>query len=63
MANPEELARGHGFKSYAELLDASEPLPMMPGDVMQSYIARSPRGLWFVWDEIAKPSDTPNGPQ
>ena len=48
----EEIARRHGFQSYAELLDISDPLPRMPkDDPMQSYVARHPDGYWFVWEE------------
>ncbi len=53
----EEIARSHGFASYAELLDISDPLPKSPGDTVQSYVARHSRGYWFVSED--KPPATP----
>jgi hypothetical protein len=49
MQHREDLARRYGFESFAELLDISDPLPMMPGDTTHSYVARDRRGYWFVW--------------
>jgi hypothetical protein len=47
----DEIAKRYGFKSYAELLAKSDRLPKLPGDTSQSYVARHPRGYWFVWEE------------
>ena len=51
MPSRDDIARLYGFRSYAELLDISEPLPMLPGDTVRSYVARSPKGHWFVWED------------
>jgi hypothetical protein len=40
----DEIAHRYGFESFAELLDISDPLPKLPGDKVQSYVARSPDG-------------------
>ncbi len=48
----EEIARRHGFTSFAEMLDVSDPLPKMSTDAVQSYIARRPDGRWFLWHDI-----------
>ncbi len=57
----EEIARRHGYPSYAELLDISEKLPMTQGDRMQTYVARHPKGHWFVWEDApgGPPAETP----
>jgi hypothetical protein len=47
----DQLARLHGFESYVALLSASEPLPILPGDAAQSYIAQNKNGHWFVWED------------
>jgi len=54
MASPERerIAYRHGFGSYAELLDISTPLPVMDEDLTQSYVARNPKGYWFIWEEV-----------
>ena len=44
------IARRYGFETYAELLDASEELPLRPGDAARSYLVRQPNGRWFVWE-------------
>jgi len=49
MQHRDEIARRYGFASFAELLDVSDPLPMMPGETAHSYVARDARGYWFVW--------------
>lgn len=51
----EEIARRYGFRSFAELLDISQGIPMTPGDRVQAYLARHPQGHWFVWED-APPS-------
>lgn len=48
----EEIARRYGFPSFAELLDASEKLPMTRGDTQQSYVAKHLNGHWFVWEDV-----------
>ncbi len=55
----EELAKRYGFNSFAELLDISEPLPKLPTDKAQSYVARRPDGTWFVWEDAPPPDDKP----
>lgn len=55
MHDREELARTHGFETFAELLDASDALPTVEGDAAKSYIARHPRGHWFVWEIGTEP--------
>jgi hypothetical protein len=45
----EEIAKRYGCETFAELLDLSNPLPMLPGDTARTYIARRPGGTWFVW--------------
>jgi len=47
----EEVARRYGFETYAGLLDASDELPLRPGDAARSYLARQPNGRWFVWQD------------
>ena len=47
----EEIAQRYGFPSFAELLDVSNKIPMMPEDRVQSYLARHPKGHWFVWED------------
>jgi hypothetical protein len=55
VADREDIAKRHGFASFAELLDASEPLPMLPGDVMRCYVARQPNGgHWFIWEDVPR---------
>jgi hypothetical protein len=49
MQSREELSKRHGYETFAELLDFSDPLPMLPGDTARTYIARRPDGTWFVW--------------
>jgi hypothetical protein len=51
----EEIAHLYGFLSYAELLDVSDPLPMVPGDAVRAYVARHPRGHWFIWEDKPPP--------
>jgi hypothetical protein len=57
MNDREEIANRYGFESFADLLDISDKLPRLPGDTAQSYVARSPDGNWFVWEDI--PFTTP----
>jgi SAM-dependent methyltransferase len=45
------FARNSGFNSFTELLDNSDPLPMLPGDTVRSYVARKPSGRWFLWED------------
>src|SRR5262245_22537071 len=54
MASPhrEEIAHHYGFNSFAELLDVSRALPMMPDENVQSYVAEHPNGYWFVWEDL-----------
>ena len=60
----EEIAHLYGFDSYAELIDVSEPLPVMLGDKSRSYIAHHPNGRWFLWDDPTQPIELlgPNAP-
>ncbi len=51
----DEMARLHGFESYLALLSVSEPLPFLPGDAAQSYIAQNRNGYWFVWEDQPPP--------
>lgn len=53
----EEIAQRYGFASYAELLDISEALPLIPGDRVKCYLARHPDGRWFVWEDPTQPVD------
>jgi hypothetical protein len=53
----EELARRHGFSSFAELVAASKPLPIVPPPNVQAYIAQEPDGTWFVWDDVPKDAE------
>ncbi len=52
----EEIARRYGFATFDHLLDVSEPLPMLAGDKVRSFVARNRNGHWFVW-EYALPVD------
>ena len=54
MASPEreEIAQRYGFESFAELLDLSTALPMLPADTAQAYVARRPNGRWFIWEDV-----------
>jgi hypothetical protein len=56
-AEREETARHFGFNSYAELLVVSSPMPMLPGEVVQGYLAHHPRGHWFTWDDVPERGD------
>jgi hypothetical protein len=58
MHDKDQIARRYGFESYAALLDISDPLPNLPGDTAQCYIARHPNGNWFLWDD-GPPSSPP----
>ncbi len=49
MQDRDEIAKRHGCASGDELLAISEPIPMMPCDAKQIYIARPANGLYFVW--------------
>ena len=60
MHNRDEIARRYGFETFAELLDVSDPLPRMPGDKAQSYVARHGKGYWFVWQDAPR-METPAG--
>jgi hypothetical protein len=51
MCSREEIAIRHGFETIAELVEHSNPLPLLPGDSARSYVARRPDGTWFVWLE------------
>ena len=51
MSDKDDIARYCGFRTYAELRSISQPLPMEPGDTIQSYVARRPDGGWFVWED------------
>ena len=53
-----DLARFYGFNSYTGLRSISEPLPMLPADKAQSYLARRPSGHWFLWHETPAPQRT-----
>jgi len=55
----EEIARRYGFRSFAELLDISDPLPIGEGNTVPTYVARHPKGHWFVWEDLA-PGDRVN---
>jgi hypothetical protein len=54
------IARQYGFETYAELLDISDPLPLLPGDTARSYVARRPNGDWFVWEDQAPLTANPS---
>ena len=54
MYDRDEIAKAHGFESFAELLDISDPLPKLSGETAQAYVAKHPRGHWFIWED--KPS-------
>jgi len=62
MHDREEIARRYGFSSFAELLDISAPLPMGAGDTHESYLARHPKGHWFVWDDAPEQALAPEVP-
>ena len=47
----EELARHHGFVTFADLLDASDLLPMSQGETSRSYLAKMPGGAWFIFKD------------
>jgi len=47
----DELARHHGFISFADLVDVSDPLPMSQGETSRSYLAKLPSGNWFIWKD------------
>jgi len=49
MSSREELSKRYGYETFAELLDLSDALPILPGDTARTYIARRPDGTWFVW--------------
>ena len=49
MSSREEIAERHGFETTAELVEHSNPLPLLPGDRARTYVARRPDGTWFVW--------------
>jgi len=59
----EEIARRYGFNSYAELLDMSHRLPATGEDTAPTYVARHPRGHWFIWEDVsrAEREDASNG--
>jgi len=48
----EAIANRYGFGSFADLLDISDPLPMMADDTARSYVARHPKGHWFLWQDV-----------
>jgi hypothetical protein len=54
----EDIAQFYGFNSYGELLEFSRPLPKLPEDKVQSYVARRPGGYWFIWDDQPPPDLT-----
>jgi len=56
IADKDEIARQYGFATYAELLDVSDPLPLLPGETVRGYVARRPSGMWFVWDDKPPPA-------
>jgi hypothetical protein len=60
MSDKNEIARRYGFETYAGLLDISERLPKLPGDTVQSYLARHPKGNWFVWEDVPVPEPEPD---
>lgn len=53
MHGGKEVAREHGFDSVEDLLLASISLPQLDVDATKSYLAQSPRGYWFVWDDAS----------
>jgi hypothetical protein len=57
MQDRDEVAKRHGCASGEELLAISEPIPMLPCDVKQIYIARPADGLCFVW--VGEPQSKP----
>jgi len=59
-AKREELARRHGFGSFAELMAASEYLSILPPPNVKAYIAKEPNGTWFVWEDVPEETE-PNG--
>ena len=52
MMERDEIAQRYGFESFAELLDISEPLPMLAGETVQAYVAKHSSGQWFIWDDM-----------
>jgi hypothetical protein len=60
MADKNEIARRYGFETYAELLDVSDPLPLLPGETVRSYVARNSNGNWFVWEDKSPPVANPS---
>jgi hypothetical protein len=54
VASPEreELTLRFGFECFADLLDISDPLPILGGDKVRSYVARRRDGLRFVWEDV-----------
>lgn len=52
----EGIAQRYEFKSFEELLDSSKPLPMLPEDAVQRFVARDRYGRLFVWNDICAAS-------
>ena len=48
----EGIAQRYEFKSFEELLDSSKPLPMLPEEGVQRFVARDRYGRLFVWNDI-----------
>ena len=46
-----DIAAKHGFQSVEHLRKESQRLGKHDGDERQSYLAHSPLGYWFVWDD------------
>jgi len=49
MARIEEFAKGLGFESYEDLMEASEAI-ITEGDV-DWYVTQLPDGRWAAWDD------------
>src|SRR5262245_45752737 len=51
-----ELANRYGFGTFADMMAASHRLPKQTGDKVEIYLARSPQGRWFAWEDVAHKS-------
>lgn len=46
-----DIAAKYGFRSVEHLRSESKALGRADGDNHRSYLARSPLGQWFIWDD------------
>lgn len=58
MHERDQVAKSHGFNSFSELLDVSTRLSAHIRGPEVSYLARHPKGHWFIWvdpfEEVAE---------